>query len=56
MRTDKTITKLTDTTLITPRRIHTNRTKHQNKTKQDVIYRTYTSFEAIFLKLIFTYH
>ena len=30
-RTDKTRTKLTETTFITPIRIHTNKTKHQNK-------------------------
>ena len=30
-RTDKTRTKLTETTLITPASIHTNKTKHQNK-------------------------
>ena len=30
-RTDKTGTKLTGTTLITPASIHTNKTKHQNK-------------------------
>ena len=29
--TDKTRTKLTETTLITPTSIHTNKTKHQNK-------------------------
>ena len=30
-RTDKTRMKLTETTLITPASIHTNKTKHQNK-------------------------
>ena len=47
-RTDKTRTKLTETTLITPISIHTNKTKHGNK-----VNRTYISFEAIVLKLIF---
>ena len=30
-RTDETKTKLTETFLITPANIHTNKTKHQNK-------------------------
>ena len=30
-RTDKTRTKLMETTLLTPASIHTNQTKHQNK-------------------------
>ena len=30
-RTDETKTKLTETFLITPASIHTNKTKHQNK-------------------------
>ena len=30
-RTDKTKTKLTETNLITPTSIHTDKTKHQNK-------------------------
>ena len=30
-RTDKTSTKLTETILITPTSIHTNKKKHQNK-------------------------
>ena len=31
MHTNKTKTKLTETFLITPASIHTNKTKHQNK-------------------------
>ena len=46
--TDKTRTKLTEATLITPTSIHINETKDQNK----VYIRTYISFEAIVLKLI----
>ena len=46
-RTDKTRTKLTKTTLITPISIHTNKTKHQNKVQWTVYF-----FEAIVLKLI----
>ena len=46
---DKTRTKLTETTLITPTNIHTTETKHHNK-----VYMTeHISFEAIVLKLIF---
>ena len=30
-RTDKTKTKLNETTLIIPKGIHTNKTKHENK-------------------------
>ena len=48
-RADKTRTKLSEATLITPTSIHTNKTKDQNK----VYNRTYISFEAIILKLIF---
>ena len=46
---DKSRTKLTETTLITPTSIYTN------ETKQGVYNRIYISFEATVLKLIFRY-
>ena len=48
---DETKTKLTETFLITPASIHTNMTTYQIRCN-----RTYVSFEAIILKLIFRYY